>query len=85
MMDGEVLAKRDVAVRCQQASTHAHSHGGKHLGVREKSIARLRRSTQERWPLEGPYHSTEVRSFGENTALSDNFACPCGLCGQHIF
>lgn len=30
MTDGEVLAKRDVAVRwCQQASDHARSHGGK--------------------------------------------------------
>ena len=30
MTDGEVLAKRDVAVRwCQQASNHARSHGGK--------------------------------------------------------
>jgi type III restriction enzyme len=30
MNDGEVLAKRDVAVRwCQQASDHARSHGGK--------------------------------------------------------
>ena len=30
MTDGEVLAKRDVAVRwCRQASDHARSYGGK--------------------------------------------------------